>query len=100
MTSSHASTPAATEAIPRPRGVDNLRRVRQLFADPSTALDGLNDTYGRSANCGSGPTQRRRDASHDQHPQPLQDLGSGGGLDGLSASAVPRNAPGHWLATH
>ena len=57
MTSSHTSTPAATEEIPGPRGLDNLRRVRQLFADPSTALDGLHDTYGPISELRLGPTR-------------------------------------------
>lgn len=33
-------------ALPGPRGIDTLRRVRQLFRDPSTALDGLHNSYG------------------------------------------------------
>ncbi|MEP7113132.1 MAG: cytochrome P450 [Ilumatobacteraceae bacterium] len=57
MTSSHTSTPAATEAIPGPRGLDYLRLVRQLFADPSTALDGLHGTYGPISELRLGPTR-------------------------------------------
>ena len=57
MTSWHKSTPAATEAIPDPRGFDSLRRVRQLFANPSTALDGLHGTYGPISELRLGPTR-------------------------------------------
>ena len=46
MTSAATSTPVSTQALPGPRGVDTLRRVRQLFRDPSTALDGLRNVYG------------------------------------------------------
>ncbi len=56
MTSSNTSTPTATK-IPGPNGLDKLRRVRQLFADPSTALDGLYDTYGPISELRLGPTR-------------------------------------------
>lgn len=57
MTSSESSTSLAIKAIPGPSGLDKLRRVRQLFADPSTALDGLNDTYGPISELRLGPTR-------------------------------------------
>ena len=57
MTSSESSTSVTSTAIPGPSGLDKLRRVRQLFADPSTALDGLNDTYGPISELRLGPTR-------------------------------------------
>lgn len=57
MTFANASTLVATEALPGPRGLDNLRRVRQLFRDPSTALDGLQDAYGPISELRLGPTR-------------------------------------------
>ena len=57
MTSSQASTPVATEAPPGPRGVETLRRVRELFRDPSTALDGLHEAYGPISELRLGPTR-------------------------------------------
>ena len=57
MTSSETSTAVATEALPGPRGVDKLRRVRQLFRDPSTALDGLHHAYGPISELRLGPTR-------------------------------------------
>jgi cytochrome P450 len=47
----------ATEELPGPRGLDKLRRVRQLFRDPSTALDGLHDAYGPISELRFGPTR-------------------------------------------
>ncbi|MFI0527575.1 MAG: cytochrome P450, partial [Ilumatobacteraceae bacterium] len=46
MNHPEASTRIETMAMPGPRGIDTLRRVRQLFRDPSTALDGLHNSYG------------------------------------------------------
>ena len=57
MTSSQTSTPVATEALPGPRGVETLRRVRELFRDPSTALDGLHEAYGPISELRLGPTR-------------------------------------------
>jgi cytochrome P450 len=57
MTSSDTSIPVAAEAPPGPRGLEKFRRVRQLFRDPSTALDGLHDTYGPISELRLGPTR-------------------------------------------
>ncbi len=57
MISSEKSTPVATERLPGPRGLETLRRVRQLFRDPSTALDGLHDAYGPISELRLGPTR-------------------------------------------
>ena len=57
MTFADASTLVATEILPGPRGLDNLRRIRQLFRDPSTALDGLHDAYGPISELRLGPTR-------------------------------------------
>ncbi len=57
MTTSGTSESVATAALPGPSGLDKLRRVRQLFADPSTALDGLHDTYGPISELRLGPTR-------------------------------------------
>ncbi|MEO8267355.1 MAG: cytochrome P450 [Ilumatobacteraceae bacterium] len=57
MTFADEPTLVATEALPGPRGLDNLRRVRQLFRDPSTALDGLHDAYGPISELRLGPTR-------------------------------------------
>jgi cytochrome P450 len=53
---SETSAPVATEALPGPRGLEKFRRVRQLFRDPSTALDGLRDAYGPISELRLGPT--------------------------------------------
>ncbi len=57
MTSPHTSMPVVAEAVPGPHGLDKLRRVRQLFRDPSTALDGLHDVYGSISELRFGPTR-------------------------------------------
>jgi cytochrome P450 len=59
MTSPGVSAAATVvpERPPGPRGVENFRRVRQLFADPSTALDALRDTYGPISELRLGPTR-------------------------------------------
>ncbi len=57
MTSSEKSAPVATQDLPGPRGLEKLRRVRQLFRDPSTALDGLHDAYGPISELRFGPTR-------------------------------------------
>ncbi len=51
------SNSVATEALPGPRGMEKLRRVRELFRDPSTALDGLYDAYGPISELRLGPTR-------------------------------------------
>ena len=56
MTSSDTSIPVATEAPPGPRGLEKFRRVRLLFRDPSTALDGLQAGYGPLSELRFGPT--------------------------------------------
>ncbi len=43
--------------IPGPRGRDTLRRVRQLFSDPATALDGLSAAHGPISEVRLGPTR-------------------------------------------
>ncbi len=57
MTSTATSTTVTTEALPGPRGLDKLHRVRQLFRDPSTALDGLHHTCGPISELRLGPTR-------------------------------------------
>ncbi len=57
MTSSETVTPVVTEPLPGPIGRERLRRVRQLFRDPSTALDGLRDAYGPISELRLGPTR-------------------------------------------
>ena len=47
----------ASKGPPGPNGVETLRRVRQLFRDPSTALDGLQRTYGPISELRLGPTR-------------------------------------------
>jgi cytochrome P450 len=47
----------AAKGPPGPRGAETLRRVRQLFRDPSTALDGLLRTYGPISELRLGPTR-------------------------------------------
>jgi cytochrome P450 len=54
---SETSTPVAIEALPGPRGREKFRRARQLFRDPSTALDGLHATYGPISELRFGPTR-------------------------------------------
>ncbi|MEO5899237.1 MAG: cytochrome P450 [Ilumatobacteraceae bacterium] len=41
--------------LPGPRGVERLRRLRQLFSDPSTALDGLREVHGPVCGLRLGP---------------------------------------------
>jgi cytochrome P450 len=48
--------PVATR-LPGPSGADTLRRVRQLFTDPATALDGLHDSYGPVSELRFGPNR-------------------------------------------
>ena len=57
MTTAQTSGSVATEALPGPSGVETFRRVRQLFRDPSTALDGLHDAYGPISELRLGPTR-------------------------------------------
>jgi cytochrome P450 len=45
------------QTAPGPRGLDKMRRARQLFRDPSTALDGLRDAYGPISELRFGPTR-------------------------------------------
>jgi len=47
-----ADTPTS---LPGPHGLDRLRRLSQLLSDPSTALDGLRDTYGPVSGLRAGP---------------------------------------------
>jgi len=46
MTSSGTANLVAADVLPGPRGIDGFRRVRELFRDPSRALDRLHQTYG------------------------------------------------------
>lgn len=57
MTSSETATSVATQNLPGPRGLEKLRRVRQLFRDPSTTLDGLHNAYGPISELRFGPTR-------------------------------------------
>ncbi len=57
MTSTGTSNSVATEALPGPRALEKLRLVRQLFRDPSTALDELFDGYGPISELRLGPTR-------------------------------------------
>ncbi len=43
--------------LPGPHGVDKIRRARQLFRDPSTALDSLYETFGPVSELRFGPTR-------------------------------------------
>ena len=54
---SEASTPRNARPMPGPRGMENLSRVRQLFEDPATALDGLRETYGPICGLRLGPAR-------------------------------------------
>lgn len=51
------ATDLPTRPLPGPRGLDNLRRVRQLFSDLAPALDELHTTYGPICRLG-GPGMR------------------------------------------
>lgn len=42
---------------PGPRGAEQVRRIRELFRDPATALDGLHDTYGPISGLRLGPAR-------------------------------------------
>ncbi len=49
--------PPRAQPLPGPRGLENLSRVRQLFEDPATALDGLCETYGPICGLRLGPAR-------------------------------------------
>ena len=57
MTAVRTPGSVATGTVPGPRGLETFRRVRELFRDPSTALDGLHDTYGPISELRLGPTR-------------------------------------------
>ncbi len=57
MTSSETATAVEIEPLPGPTGREKLRRVRELFRDPSTALDGLRSAYGPISELRLGPTR-------------------------------------------
>lgn len=61
MTSSATTEVTASKGPPGPHDVETLRRARQLFRDPSTALDGLLRAYGPISALRLGPTPHRRD---------------------------------------
>lgn len=42
---------------PGPRGAEQVRRIRELFRDPATALDGLHDAYGPISALRLGPAR-------------------------------------------
>ena len=57
MTLDSPDVAADLEPLPGPRGLENLRRMRHIFSDPSAALDELRAAYGPISGLGSGPVR-------------------------------------------